>query len=165
MVSIEDKIWFCAFYEGEGSISNDKSNYNRFRISISQNDITPLELGKSIWGGCIRKRTRQSKNKTCHGHEWIMNQPQALKFIEDIKPYMKIPYKIKQLEKALEISEKGYERKFKCFFCDAEYANPGCRRRHEKQAHIDKKQYYKCIHCEEEYTSRPEIKEHLKTHD
>ena len=116
MISLEDKIWFCAFYEGEGSISNDKSNYNHIRISISQNDITPLELGKKLWGGFIRNRIRQSKNKTCYGNEWIMNRPQAIKFIEDIKPYMKIPYKIQQIENALELAKKSYERKFKCFF-------------------------------------------------
>jgi hypothetical protein len=45
MSSFENKVWFCGFYEGEGSISNDKSNNNRLRLCISQNDITPLELG------------------------------------------------------------------------------------------------------------------------
>ena len=60
MLSIENKIWFCGFYEGEGSISNDKYNYNRVRISVSQNDITPLELGKSIWG---RMYTKKNKTK------------------------------------------------------------------------------------------------------
>ena len=37
------KIWMAGFYEGEGSISNDISNNNRLRLSISQNDVTPLE--------------------------------------------------------------------------------------------------------------------------
>jgi len=164
MISIEDKIWFCAFYEGEGSISNDKSNYNRIRISICQNDKTPLELGKKLWGGCIRNRVRQSKNKTCYGHEWIMNQPQALKFLEDIKPYMKIPYKINQMKTALNISQIKYERTFKCFFCDLEYANPQGRRRHEIQSHISKNEKYKCTDCIEEYITRPEFNDHLKTH-
>ena len=43
------KIWFAGFYEGEGSISNDTNNRNRLRISISQNDKTPLEIGQNIW--------------------------------------------------------------------------------------------------------------------
>jgi hypothetical protein len=71
-------IWFCGFYEGEGSVSNDKSNNNRLRLSISQNDKTPLELGKTIWGGAIRQRIRESKNKTCYGHEWVLNHNQAI---------------------------------------------------------------------------------------
>ena len=38
--------WFCGFYEGEGSISNDMSNNNKLRLSIAQNDSTPLEIGQ-----------------------------------------------------------------------------------------------------------------------
>ena len=53
-------IWFAGFYEGESSISCDISNRNRIIVSISQNDITPLEKGKEIWGGSIRKRERKS---------------------------------------------------------------------------------------------------------
>jgi hypothetical protein len=45
-------IWFTGFYEGEGSISNDITNRNAIRI--------PLEIGKKIWGGSIRVRTRKS---------------------------------------------------------------------------------------------------------
>ena len=41
---INTLIWFCGFYEGEGSVSNDKSNKNRIKFSIS------LEQGKAIWG-------------------------------------------------------------------------------------------------------------------
>lgn len=37
-ISLENQIWFCAFYEGEGSVSNDKSN-NRLKLSISQNEL------------------------------------------------------------------------------------------------------------------------------
>jgi hypothetical protein len=50
--------WFCGFYEGEGWITNDVTNNNRYRIGLAQNDITPLELAKEIWGGNIRKRIR-----------------------------------------------------------------------------------------------------------
>ena len=40
------KIWF-AFYE----FVNDKSNNNRLRVCVSQNDKTPLEKAKKMWGG------------------------------------------------------------------------------------------------------------------
>ena len=64
MTAIETVIWFCGFYEGEGCVSNDKSNNNKIKLSISQNDRSPLDLGRSIWGGNIRERTRvSSKNK------------------------------------------------------------------------------------------------------
>lgn len=37
---------FVGFYEGEGSLSNDKSNNNRIRLSVSQNDPAPLYKAK-----------------------------------------------------------------------------------------------------------------------
>ena len=53
------KIWIVGFYEGEGSVSNDKSNNNRLRLSISQNDITPLLKCHQIWGGNITKKSKK----------------------------------------------------------------------------------------------------------
>ena len=72
------KIWFAGFYEGEGSVSNDISNRNRLRVSISQNDITPLKIGKNIWGGNIRNRKR------------ITNPSEAMKIICKNKNYKNI---------------------------------------------------------------------------
>ena len=114
----ETIIWFCGFYEGEGCVSNDKSNNNRLKLSIAQNDRTPLDLGQTIWGGNVRERIRESKNKTCYGHEWSLNHCQAIAFLEDIKPFMKIPYKIEQLKKAIENYDKGDKGEYKGKFCD-----------------------------------------------
>jgi hypothetical protein len=94
------KIWFAGFYEGEGCISNDIHNRNRLKISIAQNDRTPLDIGQKIWGGYVRERVRKSpaSDKICRGHEWQLNHNQSIKFIEDIKPFMIIPYKIEQIK-------------------------------------------------------------------
>ena len=129
--------WFCGFYEGEGWISNDISNNNRFNIGIAQNDITPLEIGKTIWGGSIRKRTRKSpaSDKICVGYEWHLTYKESLTFIEDIKPHMLIPYKIKQIETAFEKCALGLQRRFKCKFCESDYASPSGRTRHVKNFH------------------------------
>jgi len=51
-------IWMAGFYEGEGYVSNDKSNNNRIRLGIDQNDPTPLYKAQEIWGGSVRARTR-----------------------------------------------------------------------------------------------------------
>lgn len=133
------KIWFSGFYEGEGSISNDISNNNKIRISVSQNDPFPLEKAKDIWGGSIRKRIRKSpaSDKICVGYEWRISHNESLKFIEDIKPYMIIPYKINQMNIVIENSFKGLERRFKCNYCEEDYASPSGRRRHEKTKHIN----------------------------
>jgi hypothetical protein len=132
------KIWFAGFYEGEGSISNDISNNNKLRLSISQNDPYPLEKAKEIWGGSVKQRIRKSpaSDKICTGYEWRISHHQSLKFIDDIKPYMIIPYKITQLENVIKKSLEGITRRFKCNYCEEDYASPSGRRRHEKSVHI-----------------------------
>ena len=131
--------WFCGFYEGEGWVSNDISNNNRIRVGIAQNDITPLEIAQRLWGGHIRKRVRKSpaSEKICTCHEWILHHNDAITFLNDIKPYMLIPYKQQQITKALEGVDRGIERRFKCKTCDNDYASPSGRRRHEKQTHLN----------------------------
>lgn len=132
-------IWITGFYEGEGTISNDISNSNKLRLCIYQNDPTPFEKAKEYWGGVINKRTRKSpaSDKICTNYEWRLCHNEALKFIEDIKPYMNVPYKINQIDNAINISKEKFDRKYKCKFCENEYASPSGRRRHEKNTHIN----------------------------
>ena len=129
--------WFCGFYEGEGSVSNDMSNNNKLRLSIAQNDITPLLIGQKIWGGNICKRIRKSpmSDKICEGHEWRLCHHDSLQFIKDIKPFMLIPYKINQIDVALKKAENGLDRRFTCPACDDDFASPSGRRRHYKNFH------------------------------
>ena len=129
--------WFSGFYEGEGSVSNDVGNNNRLRLSISQNDKTPLEIAKKIWGGAIAKRVRKSpaSDKICIGYDWRLPHKQSLVFIEDIKPFMLIPQKINQIQRVLEVFERGDKFFYKCRSCDKEYANPSARTRHFKHSH------------------------------
>jgi hypothetical protein len=131
--------WFCGFYEGEGYVCNDKSNNNRLRLGIAQNDKTPLEIALTIWGGSISKRIRKSplSDKMCEGHEWRLCHKEALEFIKDIRPFMIIPYKKQQIENALHLAEKGIKRRFKCKHCHMDYASPAGRRRHVKAIHLN----------------------------
>lgn len=162
------KIWFAGFYEGEGSISNDIGNNYRLRVNISQNDRAPLDIGRKLWNGYVRKRVRKSpsSDKICTGHEWRLSHNDSVKFIKDIKKYMLIPYKIQQIEKAFEIYEKRNENKlsFKCNFCDNVYANPSGRRRHEKKEHIHKGQKFICEICKNSYCSKDSLNRHKKIH-
>jgi len=157
------KIWFAGFYEGEGSISNDKSNNNRVRLSVSQNDVTPLLRARETWGGSIVKRVRQSpaSEKMCTGYEWRISHNDTLKFIEDIKPFMIIPYKINQVSVALELVEVGNET-YKCNFCDNVYTIPSGRRRHEKKEHIEKGILHKCKLCDRTFKSKDSKNRHIK---
>lgn len=131
--------WFCGFYEGEGWICNDITNNNRYHIGIAQNDITPLELAKEIWGGNIRRRERITcVNKIISiGYELRLSYNESKEFIKDIKPYMLIPYKIKQIEEAEKKAKEGLTMRFKCKYCNLDYASPSGRRRHELQIHIN----------------------------
>lgn len=157
-------IWFSGFYEGEGCISNDIGNRNKIRVSMAQNDKTPLEIGQKIWGGHIRKRVRKSpaSEKICIGYEWCMNHKKGKIFINAIKPYMIIPYKINQIKKCLEKESEPWNRKFKCNFCDLEYTDYSGRRRHEKKEHINKGIEFKCEKCDKKYKSRDSMKRHMK---
>ena len=162
------KIWFAGFYEGEGSISNDINNRNRLRISVSQNDVTPLEIGQSIWGGFIRARTRTSvTGKICKGNEWVMNHNQSLQFIEDIKSYMIIPYKKEQITRALDKSNGEWIKRFKCSFdgCECDFADPSGRRRHEKTFHIENNEIHICDICNKKYSSKCSLNRHYKSHN
>ena len=156
-------IWFAGFYEGEGSISNDISNRNKLRVSISQNDPTPLKIGQEIWGGKVRTRTRISiTGKECHGNEWILSHHDSIRFINDIKPYMLIPYKIKQIEDAFIKMNEEWDRSFKCSFCDSVFADMSGRRRHEKNQHIHKDQEFIC-ECGNKYTAKDSLNRHKKS--
>lgn len=64
-----------------------------------------------------------------------MKAREALIFINDIKPYMIIPYKINQIKTCLYKQETGIQRRFKCKFCENHYASPPGRRRHELSVH------------------------------
>lgn len=129
--------WFCGFYEGEGSVSNDKGNNNRIRLSIAQNDKTPLEIATKLWGGHIAKRVRKSpaSDKICLGYEWRCGHKQAMTFIKDIKPFMLIPYKINQINTVLERVKQGSDMRYPCTKCDHDFASPSGRRRHFKTFH------------------------------
>lgn len=164
MASLEEKIWFCGFYEGEGSVSNDKCNNNRIRLCISQNDITPLNIGKNIWGGSVRPRIRESKNKTCYGNEWTLGHNAAVMFINDIKPYMRIPYKILQIETVLDKWKLGWDGEYRCNFCNNTYASTQGRRRHEKHIHISNGTKHTCNICDAEYDYKDSLTRHIKTH-
>ena len=156
-------IWFAGFYEGEGSISNDISNRNRLRVSISQNDPTPLKIGQGIWGGYVRCRVRISATgKECRGNEWVLSHNDSIRFINDIKPYMLIPYKIKQVEDAFIKMNEVWNKSFKCSFCDSFFTDPPGRRRHEKNQHIDKGLEFIC-ECGNKYNSRDSLNRHKKS--
>ncbi len=155
---------YYGFYEGEGTVYNDKHNNNRLRTSVSQNDPVPLLKAQALWGGTIYKRTRKSpaSNKICVGYEWRLSHTDTLKFINDIYPFMIIPYKISQVEKALELMKIGSTDTYPCHFCDKVYANPSGRRRHEKKEHIMKGQMFKCDLCPRTYKSKASLVRHKR---
>jgi hypothetical protein len=48
---------------------------------------------------------------------------------------MLIPYKIEQIEKALELMKEGYKCRYKCKNCECDFASPSGRTRHFKTFH------------------------------
>ena len=131
------KIWMAGFYEGEGTVVNDISNNNKIRVFIYQNDPQPFNIAVKFWKGKIRKRERKSpaSDKICTNYEFRLCHHESLKFINDIKPYMCVPYKIKQIQDAVDKSNTKLNKRFKCYYCENTYASPSGRRRHVKQSH------------------------------
>jgi uncharacterized C2H2 Zn-finger protein len=125
---------------------------------------TPLKMAQKIWGGTIKKRVRKSpaSDKICTGYEWRMCHNDSLKFIEVIKPYMIIPYKINQIESCIKISKLEWNREFKCSFCELVYADRSGARRHELKEHINKGVLFKCTDCENEFKSKDSMTRHIR---
>ena len=156
--------WFAGFYEGEGTVCNDKSNGYCLRLSISQNDVEPLKIGQKLWGGKIYKRVRKSpaSDKICTCYEWRLCHRLALIFLKDIKPYMIIPRKIAQMENAIKGIDTPLEAIYKCRFCDKAYTYSSNRRRHEKKEHIDRGKLHECDLCFRKYKSRDSLRRHKR---
>ena len=55
-------IWMAGFYEGEGYVSNDKSNNNRIRLGVDQNDPTPLIKAHKIWEKAETDTSKKAHN-------------------------------------------------------------------------------------------------------
>jgi len=133
--------WFSGFYEGEGSIWNDRSDHNKVTMSLTQKDLTPLIIAKDIWGGAIRKVKYKDKKdvpRVCH--DWRIGHEKSMKFIEDIKPYMKIPYKINQLEESLRLFEDApsLTADYKCHYCEESFYTRSQRGHHTDKHHREK---------------------------
>jgi len=98
-ISEIDKIWFAGFYEAEGNIYNT-------RITLYQNDPTPLKYAEKIWGGKLTKRTRQSpailntgvrSKKICICYNLRLPKNESQKFLNDIIKYLQVPRKINNI--------------------------------------------------------------------
>jgi hypothetical protein len=154
--------WFAGFWEGEGYICNDRSNGNKIRLGLCQNDPTPLLLAQQVWGGHITKRVRKSpaSEKICTGHEWRLSHPAALVFIEDITPYMIVPFKKQQLANALRISKEVCTSSYSCSFCDVSFKYGSNRRRHERTQHINTGSRFTCDVCSSTYKTRDSLTRH-----
>ena len=159
------KIWMAGFYEGEGCICNDKSNGNRMRLSIAQNDPTPLKKAQEIWGGSLSKRVRKSpaSDKICVGYEWRLGHADAEAFFHDVERYFQIPQKIRQLEKSRELAGKKMLKRWNCPQCSSTFANPAAKRRHVNTQHTNKGKKYPCSLCKRVYASQGTLSRHLHT--
>lgn len=158
--------WFAGFYEGEGWIVNEKQNRNRLRVGIAQNDPSPLKLGQEIWGGTIHERIRKSpaSDKICKGHEWRLNHNDGSKFISDIKPFMRIPFKTNQIKKCILKANIPWKGIYTCSQCEKTYKDGNSLRRHKLMMHIEKEKMYSCLHngCRRRYKYKDSLKRHIK---
>lgn len=100
------------FYEGEGSCgcysikSKKIYKYNVLTVSISQKEKRVIKWIRTILGfGSINKITKSGINKITMWR-WKATNKNARKFLMSIKPFMRHPGKILQLESALSKDRK-----------------------------------------------------------
>jgi hypothetical protein len=94
--------WLTGFYESEGSCgcytNGRKGNKHRLMVSLAQKDRRVLDYIKdTVERGTI------AKNKTTYGviHAWRLCSADARWFLKQIRPYMRTPLKIDQVDAAL----------------------------------------------------------------
>ena len=94
--------WLAGFYEGEGSCgcytNGRKRNKHRLTVSVSQKDPRVLKHIKTMLG-----RGSVIANRTTYGivYAWRTYSASARWFLNQIRPYMRTPLKIDQVDAAL----------------------------------------------------------------
>lgn len=152
--------WYAGFYERGGNIENDRSDNNGIFIRFTRDERDSLDEGAKLWGGTVKevefftvkdkttivtRRWDQRFRLGCNtvvshswkSHEWRMSQTDSLKFIAEINPYMRIPSRIREIETAIEISTRPFDRTFKCKYCEKGFSSNSGRTRHHKEVHPD----------------------------
>lgn len=95
MLMAISKEYIAGFFDGEGNISisphrvseEHKGPYLVLIINITQVDRTPLEHIAALYGGNIRIHRPANTNWSVV-HRWNITARSALKFLEDIVPYL-----------------------------------------------------------------------------
>lgn len=75
---------------------------------------------------------------------------------------MIIPYKKQQIKNCELKFQEEWNKRFKCSFCENDFADLSGKRRHEKLLHINYGQLHKCSNCEKTYESKDSLKRHIK---
>lgn len=109
MISTIDRAWLAAFWEGEGSVGCYKAS-RRYKkppyirrylsASVAQNDIKILTWIQSIFGGSIYKVSTK-----CRCYRLAMHGETALKFLNSIRPFVKIDWRLKDLTDKIRLHE------------------------------------------------------------
>lgn len=98
--SAEDCIYAAAFTDGEGCVTVRYSqlklkqgyNYSAFAsVTVSQADPHGVILlwFQERWGGSVRNKP-EGKTNARNAWEWCIVSQQAYKFLDDVRPYLRI---------------------------------------------------------------------------
>jgi hypothetical protein len=115
-------IWMAGYFEANGTTTNDINNNNHITLFLLCDDECILAQCVQRWGGVVNNR------------KWRVSNLNALSFVNDIKPYMRTD-KINIIYEAIKRDNEGLCKRFKCRWCEKDYASPGGRRRHENFVH------------------------------
>lgn len=96
--SEQDKAYAAGFFDGEGNITiamNQRGGargiyrtYN-MRVGASQNNTETLFWLRDRWSGTVRPIKRSTPHR---GHEWQCFARQALRFLNDVLPFLQVKH-------------------------------------------------------------------------
>ena len=93
---IERRAYFAGLVDGEGSIyisanTNQSEKYRKVCVAICMraDKAQPLYEGQEHWGGSLNQRKPRKSNHSW-ALDWKIYTKNAEKFLEDIKPFLRI---------------------------------------------------------------------------
>jgi hypothetical protein len=108
----EDLLWIVGFYEGEGSCGFYPTGRGYYKLLVRITQLEPdvlVYIQKTLGYG----RVREHPNGVTKAGEakrvsiWICESKVARTFLTQILPFVKSPYKRRQIEKALASDRTG----------------------------------------------------------
>ena len=109
----KELIYTAGLFDCEGSVTLTRGHKTaKFRTPVAELSSTTKELVeylKNTFGGCICNH-KPINEKWKHAYNWRVSYDNALEFLKQIRPYIKVPEKTKRIDLLLKEYRKVTKR-------------------------------------------------------